>query len=157
VPIFRVKNLSVSIGKQEIGNVCHILNSCSPPTWKFCQGYTTFCVNTCNPLSCNGASVVPCAQLSCPIISIDHCLPTHVLPDPTTVIQVTPEIIKMVENPDVLDLLRGQLEEALTVAKARGVEIEERMRPQTLQDVESLETELRAALEELRSMKKKMS
>ncbi|MFO7680209.1 MAG: hypothetical protein R6X34_09175 [Chloroflexota bacterium] len=70
---------------------------------------------------------------------------------------MTPEIVKVVDNLEVLDLLRGQLEEALSVAKARGVEIEESMRPQTLKDVESLETELQAALDELRAMKKKMS
>lgn len=158
MPTFRVKNLSVSIGKQErIERLCHYNISCLLPTWNFCKPYTPFCVNTCNPLSCNGASVVPCAQLSCPIISVDHCFPTHVLPDPTTVFQMTPEIVKVVDNLEVLDLLRGQLEEALSVAKARGVEIEESMRPQTLKDVESLETELQAALDELRAMKKKMS
>jgi hypothetical protein len=147
VPTFRVKNLSVSIGKQErIERLCHYNISCLLPTWNFCKPYTPFCFYTpCRNPTCPGASIV------------EECFPTHVLPDPTTVFQMTPEIVKVVDNLEVLDLLRGQLEEALSVAKARGVEIEESMRPQTLKDVESLETELQAALDELRAMKKKMS
>jgi hypothetical protein len=73
------------------------------------------------------------------------------------VVADTPDLVG---NPAVqleqLDVLRAQLEQAMAAVDERGVQLQKQARPQTREEIDMLEEQLKAALEELQAMRKEM-
>lgn len=63
-------------------------------------------------------------------------------------------MIKGVAEPEVLEMLREQLDEAIEAVEERGIEVEKGLKPRSVEEAETLEEELKAALDEVRKIKK---
>jgi hypothetical protein len=63
---------------------------------------------------------------------------------------------RLVINPDDIKVVQGQLNEALKAVSARAKEVSRDMMPQTAEQAEMLETELKAALAEVQAVSKKL-
>jgi hypothetical protein len=63
-------------------------------------------------------------------------------------------VIKGVAEPEVLEMLREQLDEAIEAVEERGIEVEKGLKPRSVEEAETLEEELKAALDEVRKIKK---
>jgi hypothetical protein len=169
MPTFKVKNLTVSLGEAERERT--ELYPCPAPSIG-CPGASIACnwptIHCAWPtIHCRFPTIVTCwtgtitcLTNTCGIFSPDPCGPVtdpcgpawSTLP-PTTFKDITP-VIKGVADPRVLELLRGQLEEAIGAVKERGIEVETGERPRTMEEADKLEKELKAALDEVREMKK---
>lgn len=168
MPTFKVKNLSVTLGDAEqvqakqycLFPTCHTI-SC-PGASVFCHWPTCHWIS-CRWLSCNFHSVpTGCGIFNSPCATLSPCggftepgtcgLAHSTLP-PTTFDTLT-HVIKQVEDPAILETLRGQMDEIISAVKDRGVEIEKGYGPRSLKDAETLERELKAALAEVQKMKK---
>ena len=159
MPTFKLKNLSVTLG--DVAKVDPALtpqiclfptNYCIRPTIH-CRFPTRYChwpsyITCFTPTDCGYIS-----PHTCRLISDDGCGLAHSTLPPTTIFETVTPVIKQVEDPAVLDTLKGQLDDALVAIKERGVEIDQQFRPQTREDAERLEKELHAALEEVRRLK----
>lgn len=172
MPTFRVKNLSVTLGDAVAEKIpqkycLYPTHHCLYPT--NCNQFTIPCLYptdacriqtwvTCLTPSCFNGISDPCGRITkfCPPLSDDPCGPAWSTLPPETLLTIT-DVIKTIGDPGVIDVLRGQLEEALEATNSRGLEINESLQPRTAEDVAMLESELQAALDEVRSMKKKMS
>lgn len=164
MPTFRLKNLNVSLVDP---------NAIKVQTPQFCTlGTTTIWSN--QPWCCGFVSPWTCHVLisprTCQVwISPDTCR-FNVSPfDPCGVISRDPcgAISPVVQRPDTvlvnpadelaqLEAMRGQLEELMHAIDERGVQLQQQARPQTREEVEMLEEQLKAALEEIQAMKKDM-
>lgn len=61
-----------------------------------------------------------------------------------------------VVNPAELKLLRGELDAAVELAKQRQVDLEKQSTPSSLDEVKTLEAQLKSALEEVQARKKEL-
>jgi len=156
MPTFRLKNLNVSLADRA--------DLVAQRTPQFCTlGTTTIWSPFCcrfwpsrfPPTGCwNYPTIIDCGHF----IS-EHCGP--LTPDPcgpiSPVVADTPDLVG---NPAVqleqLDVLRAQLEQAMAAVDERGVQLQKQARPQTREEIDMLEEQLKAALEELQAMRKEM-
>jgi hypothetical protein len=60
---------------------------------------------------------------------------------------------KLLVNPELINEVRAELDEVLKIASERGVQLTKALAPQTKAQAELLETELKAALEEVQKLK----
>ncbi len=88
-----------------------------------CMGESVGCAGSDLPIACGGTELV--------VIDLE----------------------KLVTNPEIINEVKAELEEVLKVAGERGIELNKAMAPQTKAQAELLETELKAALEEVQKLK----
>ena len=161
MPTFKIKNLTMSLD-----NADRVATPALNQQFCFFPTHPTFChwkTPPWPPISCEFHSLIQCwtpwCQPRSPIVCLDPsgnpggCGVNFSTLPPTTIDTLTP-VIRVIDNPDVLGLLHQQLEEAIGVVNERGIEIEKGLRPQSLAQAEALEKELKAALDELKAMKK---
>jgi hypothetical protein len=130
MPTFRVKNLSVTL--PEVGERVQYC------TLGYTRLYTPCCGDWYSGKVCFNRTTDPCGRWS-----------PYVQDEPLT------PVINPADEVATLELARTQLERALKAVEARGIELEQAMRPQTLEQAEALEQQLAEALKEVQAMKGK--
>lgn len=169
MPNFKVKNLSVSIGEAEQAiqpgitpQLCIFPSHCNFHTPITCNFHTPITCHFRTPITCWTPTIDTCAFNTCGIFS-DPCgfitprgcgVAHSTLPE-TTFDGLSP-VIRTVSDPGVLEALQTQLDEAMVAIKEHGVELEQGLLPRTLEDAEMLESEMEAALKEVRKLKKSL-
>lgn len=119
---------------QTCGVSCDLTVQCTPCTQRTCGCTCSNCTG-CSPRTCTVFSV-GCTPRSVGCGVSLKCTPTF---DPTRPI-----------GPDDLATLKGELRAALARVEAEEARLAEQMQPQTLDDVQRLESKLGEALEDLR-------
>ncbi|MCO5183991.1 MAG: hypothetical protein M9928_11640 [Anaerolineae bacterium] len=66
------------------------------------------------------------------------------------------DVRQLVINPDDLGLVREQMDKFFNVVTERGAEVARAMAPQTLEQVDLVESELKAALEEIQVLRDRL-
>ena len=151
---FKVKNLMIDIVSARTGDVAGPI--CRFPT-RDCLHFTLGCrLNTfaCPDRSivCRDPTIVGCFKGSCFVsdgcgVNYSTCMDTRLW---------VIDIERLVINPDDINVVQAQLDEALKAVSVRANEIAQDMAPQTLEQAELLESGLKDALEEVQAVKKKL-
>lgn len=181
MPTFRMKNLSVTLGEaaqlatpQLTPHLCPFPTQfCVFPTqqcWPFsnCHQIVSLCAF---PTRCHLQTLVTClaptdycytpTPLTCWTVSPDTCGALS----PVCDFSMTPTIVETIKTTTViiaqasereLEALRADLDKVIAIAHERGTQVGSEGRPRTMEEVEMLEKELRAALDEVQQMKKDM-
>jgi hypothetical protein len=67
------------------------------------------------------------------------------------------DLKRLVVNPSDINMVQEQLEQVLKAVEVRGAEVTQDMEVQSLKQAEFLETQLEAALDEVRKQKERFS
>ena len=151
---FKVKDLMVDV-TSAVGGIqqcyptfiCHF--GCTVWGYSGCYYYPTWHTGCHFPCSLSLLAPAACQQNSMPVV---NTCPGSLVTDTTPIIQTTPQF-----SGPVLANLKAQLTQALAAAEKQTAVESEALKPQTLADVEMLETKMGEALGELRARKAELN
>lgn len=163
---FKVRDLMIQLPDVEGGY------ECQSPSIQACA------INTCPNLSINLTPLKLCYHLTCPPVTRWWTCPPGSCPGGsifcgltpdcgftdyrtpvtyTPVINLTPVVNPVVDQPVPLETLRAQLRQALDQVEAQVRVRDEQLEPKTVEEIEQLEQRLNTALSELKARKAKLS
>lgn len=172
MPTFRVKNLSVTLGeagaRADMAALtpqlclfptqncftptpnCPTISqwTCWTPTPQTCWIFTPRTCFTPSPQTCWTISPDTCGAIS-PVCDIS------LTPTILDTIKTTTPVIAMASEQE-LEAIRQDLDRVIELGRERGAQFGQGARPQTREEVDMLERELRAALEEVQKMKENL-
>jgi hypothetical protein len=135
---FNLKNLMTQIRPELERAICWPYSGCR------------YFITWCNWWTCNWWTVIDCPAftLRCPAFTIDPCEPfSQYIEDPRDI----------VVNPEVINTLRAQLTRALEEIDLHEKMAQEQYSPQSMDEIDQLEGELKSALEELQARRDQLS
>jgi len=154
---FRIKDLMIDVLPENIGSAQRSFGCGSPVTFKYCRNQLTIgpdCLGLTIPRTilftprCCGSAITYLDTIDCVAERITVI---------TTTITTTPVVgVLEAPRPEELTLLKAQLEQALANVEVHERVMQERLAPQTVEEVEALEQRMQAALEELQSHKARL-
>ncbi|HEY3441995.1 MAG TPA: hypothetical protein VGK29_14635 [Paludibaculum sp.] len=146
---FKVKDLLVDVASATNALqcyptfICHF--GCSFHIYSGCHNYCTYLVQSICHYGCTNHFPSICQHGS---VTVTVTCPGTLVTDTTPIIQTTPQY----SGPALINL-KEQLKAALEIAEKQSVAEADALQPQTLADVEMLETKMGEALEALKARK----
>lgn len=148
---FKVKDLAIGVSAHKLVDLDKL---CLFPT-KWCRYFiSSIPCRPCTFLITDIIDCTPCSILNSRIPTDGPCGVAHSTCYNTELFVL--DVRELVINPGDIDLVREQFGEFLNVVQARGEEVTKAMTPQSVEQIDLVEGELKAALAEVQALRKQL-